>query len=175
MSQLGKLEAILDERLNKKAPVKLSEGNRKSLAGAMWWLALIAGVLQLYLAWRLWDTWRLVEKLSDYLGSYAAVYGTDVDTGGLGFLFYLSLVTLLASGALLLLAAPGLKAMKKAGWNFVFYSLLVNLLYGVVVLVSDYGDFGNLLGAALGSLVGAYLLFQIRDRFVKSHAVQKKA
>jgi len=34
MSQLEKLEAKLDELLDKKAPVKLPENTRKSLAGA---------------------------------------------------------------------------------------------------------------------------------------------
>src|SRR5688572_13595086 len=174
MTQLDKLETSLDEALNKKAPFKLPETNRKSLAHALWWLALVGGLLQLYLAWRLWDGLHRVNEVLDYLNSYAAAYGVDTRADDLGFAFYLVLVTLVASGVLLLLAAPGLKAMKKAGWDLVFYSLLVNLVYGVVILFTDYGNLGNLVGAALGSLIGAYLLFQVRDHFTKSIPAHKR-
>lgn len=171
MTQLDKLETSLDEALNKKAPVKLPPDSRKSLAGAMWWLALIGGVLQLYMAWRLWDAWYYVDELADYVSSYAAALGMNTRTEDLGLSFYLALITLAVSGALLLLAAPGLKAMKKAGWNLLFYSLLVNLVYGVVAMFAVYGGLGNLIGAAIGSLIGAYLLFQVRDHFMKSSKV----
>lgn len=66
---------------------------------------------------------------------------------------------------MLLLAVPGLKAFKKAGWNLVFYALLINLAYGVIVAFTTYGTFGDLLGAAIGSLIGTYLLFQVRSHF----------
>jgi amino acid transporter len=174
MTQLDKLETSLNEALNKKAPFKLPEDNRKSLAHALWWLALVGGLLQLYLAWRLWDSLHRVNEVIDYINAYAASYGVKSPDNDLGFAFYLVLVTLLVSGVLLLLAAPGLKAMKKAGWDLVFYSLLVNLVYGVIVLFTDYGNLGNLFGAALGSLVGAYLLFQVRDHFIKSHVPAHK-
>lgn len=173
MAQLDKLEASLDEALNKKAPVKIPENGRKSLAGAMWWLALIGGIAQLYVAWQLWDHWRDYDKVVDAVNSYTALYGVQTADADLGVMFYLSIITLAVSGALLLLASPGLKAMKKAGWNLVFYSLLVNLAYGLFVSFSDYGNLGNLFGAVLGSLVGAYLLFQVRDHFTKSHVPHK--
>lgn len=175
MTQLEKLETTLDDVLNKKAPYKLPENNRKALAGAMWWLALVGGVLQLYLAWRLWDAWHYYDKYADMANSYAAAFGVDARVNDLGFAFYLVLIVMLLSGALLLLAAPALKAMRKMGWTLVFYGLLVNLAYGVVVLFTDYGDLGNFLGAVLGSLVGAYLLFQVRSQFMKSHPAEHKA
>lgn len=170
MRQLNKVETSLDEFFNKQVPIKMSEKARKSLAGAMWWMALIAGIAQLYLAWRLWDSWRALDALADYANSYAATFGVQADVRGPGFLFFCALVAIIVSGALLLLASPGLKEMKKAGWNLIFYSLLVNLAYGVFVLFSDYGDFGHLVGAALGSLVAGFLLFQVRGQFSKSGA-----
>jgi hypothetical protein len=168
MTQLDKLELKLDEALNKKAPVKLPDSSRKTLADSMWWLALIGGLFQLYWAWWLWDKWHVVDRAVDVLNSYAAAFGVRQTDAGLGFSFYLVLVTLLVSGALLLLAAPGLKAKKKTGWNLVFYSLLVNLVYGVIVMFTDYGGFSNLLGALIGSVIGAFLLFQVREYFMKS-------
>lgn len=175
MTQLDKLELQLDETLNKKAPVKLPESSRKTLADAMWWLALIGGLFQLYWAWWLWDKWHVVERAADVLNSYAEAFGVRGADVGLGFSFYLVLVSLLLSGALLLLAAPGLKAKKKAGWNLVFYSLLVNLVYGVIVMFTDYGGFSNLLGALVGSVIGAFLLFQVREYFMKSSTEKHKS
>lgn len=174
MAQLEKLETKLDDVLNKKAP-KLPESNRKTLAGALWWLALIAGVAQLYVAWHLWDTWHKVDEVANYINAYASAYGVGSTADGLGMSFYLSIATLVVSGALLLLAAPALKAMKKAGWNLVFYSLLVNLVAGVVALFTEYGDLGDLFGAVVGSAVGGYLLFQVRAHFTKHSAVAHKA
>lgn len=165
MSQLEKLEAKLDELLDKKAPVKLPENTRKSLAGVMWWLAGLAGLAQAYFAWKLWDDWRIVDQWIEAANNFARAFGVETSASELGFSFYLSLAVLAASAVLLLLAVPGLKAFKKAGWNLVFYALLINLAYGVIVAFTTYGTFGDLLGAAIGSLIGAYLLFQVRSHF----------
>lgn len=177
MGQLDKLEATLGEALDKKAPFKIPEGGRKALAGAMWWLAGLGGLAQMYTAWRLWDNWHVVNEWAEAANAWARAYGVDAGVGELGAGFYLSLVVLAVSGALLLLAVPGLKAFKKAGWNLVFYSLLVNVVYGVVIAFTSYGTFGDLLGAAVGSLVGAYLLFQVRSHFMgkTAHTAAHKA
>lgn len=166
MPQLEKLETTLDDVLNKKAPVKIPENGRKSLAGALWWLALIFGVLSLWGAWALWRVGHWVDTWVDYANSMTSVYGVSNE---LGVMYYLALVVLVVSAVMALLAAPGLKAMKKSGWNLLFYSMLVNAVYGVVVLFANYGGFGDMLVAFLGSLVGAYLLFQVRSQFMKSH------
>lgn len=175
MTQLEKLETTLDDAFNKKAPFKIPENGRKSLAGALWWLALIFGVLQLWGAWALWRAAHLVNALVDYANSISAVYGGDTGVNNLGFMYYLALLVLVVTAVISLLAAPGLKAMKKAGWNLLFYSMLINVAYGVVVLFASYGGFGNMVAALISSVIGAYLLFQVRSQFMKSHAAQHKA
>jgi len=172
MTQLEKLETMLDESLNKKAPFKIPENGRKSLANAFWWIALVVGVLQLYAAWLFWHAAHAVNALIDYSNAISAAYGGPTTTTHLGLFYYLALLVLLVDGAILLLAAPGLKAMRKSGWNLLFYSLLVNVVYGVVALFTSYGGFSHLLSAVVGSVVGAYLLFQVRDRFMKSDAAE---
>lgn len=172
-SQLEKLETTLDDALNKKAPFKIPENGRKTLAGALWWLALIFGLLQLWAAWGLWRVAHWADQWVDYANSISAAYGLDTVANDLGLFYYLALVVVAVTGVMALLAAPGLKAMKKAGWNLLFYSLLVNVVYSVLVLFADYGGFGDMLGALVGSLIGAYLLFQVRDQFMKSHATKK--
>jgi hypothetical protein len=174
MGQLDKLEAKLDDVLNKKAPFKIPADGRKSLAGSLWVIALIFGLLQLWLAWNFWNVGHAVDRLVDYANTLSAAYGGSVVGSHLGPLYYVTLLVLVADAAILLLAAPGLKAMRKSGWNLAFYSMLLNAVYGVVVLFSDYGGFGDLLGALVGSVIGAYLLFQVRDLF-KGEAVHPAA
>lgn len=175
MAQLEKLETKLDEVLDKKAPFKIPENGRKTLAGALWWLALVFGVLQLWGAWALWRVAHWADAWVDYANSVSRAYGGGAVANDLGVLYYLAFVVLLVTAVLALLAAPGLKAMKKAGWNLLFYSLLVNVAYGVAVLFANYGGFGNMVLALLGSAVGAYLLFQVRSQFMKSHTAEHKA
>jgi hypothetical protein len=175
MTQLEKLETTLDDALNKNAPFKIPANGRKSLAEAMWWLALIGGVLQLWLAWGFWHVGHLVDRLIGYTNALSSYYGGDVVSNHLGLFYYLTLVVVLISAVLLLVATPSLKAMRKQGWNLVFYSTLVNVAYGVVRMFTDYGGFGDLIGAIIGSIIGAYLLFQVRDHFMKSSMAHREA
>src|SRR5215468_1518170 len=157
MGQLDKIEMTLDDALNKKAPFKLPTESRKMLAGSMWWLALVFGVLQMWLAWDLWHLGNFAEEGFKYANDLSrASGGPGVMSSDLGMMYYLSFFVLVVDAALLLLAAPGLKAMRKAGWNLVFYSLLLNVVYGVLVMFSDVrGGFGELLWSVAGSVAGA--------------------
>jgi len=129
----------------------------------------VVGVLQLYAAWVFWHVAHGVNALIDYSNAISAAYGGPTTSAHLGLFYYLALLVLLVDGVILLLAAPGLKAMRKSGWNLLFYSLLINVVYGVVALFTSYGGLSHLLGAVIGSVIGAYLLFQVRDRFMKSN------
>lgn len=170
MTQLEKLENNLDDVLNKKAPFKIPENGRKTLAGALWWLSLIFGVLQLWGAWALWHVAHWADAWVDYANSVSSAYGGGHVVNSLGFFYYLALIVLAITAAMALLAAPGLKAKRKSGWNLLFYSLLVNVAYGVIVLFANYGGFGDMLGAFVGSVIGGYLLFQVRSQFIKQRA-----
>lgn len=174
MAQVDKLETWLDDALNKNAPFKLPAKSRKTLAEALWWLALLGGVLQLWLAWGFWHVGHLVDRLVDYANTLSSIYG-GTTVSHLGMFYYTSLVVLLVSAVLLLLAAPGLKAMRKQGWDLAFYSLLVNVVYGVFRMFTDYGNVGSLLGALIGSAISAYFLFQVREYFMKTATAKHKA
>lgn len=168
MESLHKLENTLDEVFDKKAPYQLPPSARKSLAGAMWVLALIFGVLQLWAAWGFWHLGHITNQLVDYANTLSAAYGTgETVQQHLGLFYYLSLLVLAFDAVLLLLAVPGLKAFKKQGWNFLYYSLLVNLAYGVVRAFSDVGGgIGQILWSLVASGIGAFFLFQIRSYFM---------
>ncbi|HEY5806211.1 MAG TPA: hypothetical protein VIS56_02375 [Candidatus Saccharimonadales bacterium] len=82
MAQLEKLESTLDDVFNKKVPFKIPENGRKALAGALWWLALIFGVLQLWGAWALWRVAHWADAWVDYANSLSAAYGGFGDMVG---------------------------------------------------------------------------------------------
>ena len=166
MGLLQQLESQLDEWLNKKAPVKLPPNGRKSLAGAMWWIALVVGVLQLWAVWALWHLGHWVNQIVTVSNYLSTTYGYGVTTQHLGLFYWLSLLVLAVDAVILLLAAPQLKQMKRGGWELLFYSALLNAAYAILRIFSSVGGgFGGFIGAAIGSVLGAYFLFQVRDYF----------
>ena len=108
------------------------------------WIALVFGILGV-------------------LGSLAAVgvltaftpfaMAGGVSTYGLG---YVSVAGSAIASVLMLVAFPGLKAGKMAGWKMLFYSELVGVLASLV---------GINVGGIIGALIGFYILFQIKPRF----------
>ena len=170
MGPLQKLETSLDEVLHKKAPFQLPVNGKRGLAYALWWIALVAGLLQLWAAWMFWHAAHTINKLVDFANSLSSVYGTTPYTAPavhLGFFFYLSLLVLAFDAVLLLFAVPQLKAHRKSGWNLLFYGALINAVYGVVRIFSDYGGgIGSLIWALIGSVIGLYFLFQAREYFL---------
>lgn len=172
MGPLSKLESFLDEVLNKKAPIKIPPNGRKAIANAMWWIALIVGVLDAWAAITFWRWGHEVNRFVDVVNYYTGgTYGHS-----LGFFYYASLVCMGAVGVLLLIAVPALKGLKKAGWNMVFYASLIELALAIVRIFSDIGGgFGNFLGSAAGAVVGAYFLFQVREYFAAGKAPARTA
>lgn len=163
MGSLTQLETSLDGALNKNAPVKIPPEGRKSLAGALWWLALIVGVLQLWSAITLWQWGHTVDRLADTLSYYSAM---GYNTPHLGLFYYLSLLAMAGTAVLALLAVPNLKALKKSGWNMLFYGALTAAVLSVIRLFSNDGGFFDFIGTAVGTIIGAWLLFQVRDYFM---------
>ena len=168
MDALQKLEHKLDGFFNKKVPFKLPQAARKSLADALWILALVFGILQL---WTAWDMWHIGHYVDSVLSGYA-LPGPD-----LGFTYYLSVIVLVISAVVVLVAAPALKEHKKAGgWDLLFLGLLLNAVHGLIRIFSNVnGGFGEMLWALLVSAVGAYFLFQVRDNFMVSKTTSHHA
>ncbi len=176
---LDKLKPIEDKLAEVfKGLPQLSDSAKKSLAGAMEWVALVFGILQALSVWWLWDAGQKANTVIDFANSLTrAVGGTDV-APKLGLMFYLSLAALAASAVTLLMAYPGLKAGKKVGWNWLFLGVLVNLVYGVFSIFVDKaygGGFGDFLMAAVGTAVGFWILFQVREYFGGHHKAAEKS
>lgn len=173
MSALQSLENNLEDLFVKKAPA-LPENGKKMIVEWLPWITLALGLLSLYTAYVLWHWANLTNSLVDYANTISAAYGgPSVVTHRLTVVVWASLAVMAVQAVLYILAFPALKARKKSGWDLLFYALLVNVVYGVVVLFSDYGGVGNLIGSLIGSAVGFYFLFQIRSLYLKTPAAVK--
>lgn len=164
MGPIRQLESTLDGALNRNAPVKIPPEGRKSLAGALWWIALIVGILQLWSSITLWQWGHTVDRAIDMVNYYAgsSLYATT----HLGLFYYLSLIAMAVTAVVALLAVPALKVMKKSGWDMLFYCVLITTALSILRLLDGAGGgFTDFLGTAIGTVIGAWLLFQVRDNF----------
>ncbi|HSX29042.1 MAG TPA: hypothetical protein VLE73_00620 [Candidatus Saccharimonadales bacterium] len=167
--RLAQLEVVLDDRLNKKAPVTIPPNGRSMLADGLWIITLIVGILQLLASYWLWEAGHRIDSLVDYANAVSSYYGgAPLAATHLSPFFYLSLLGMGTVAALLLLASPGLKAMKKDGWQMAYYAVIIEAATAVLLLLTKQGGFDDFLLSLLGVVVGAYVLFQVRDRF-KTH------
>lgn len=165
MSAMQSLENNLNDIFGKKAPA-LPEGGKKALVEWLPWINLVFGVLSLLAALSLWRWANAANELIDYANTISGVYGGNpVVAERMGVIVWLGLGVLAVQGLLLLAAFAPTRDRKKSGWNFMFYAALLNLVYGVVTLFSDYDYSGGFVGTILGSAIAFYLLFQIHDRY----------
>ena len=102
-------------------------------------------------------------KIAPWLSLVFGILGVLGILGAMGILAPLSAsvmagaVLALISSVLMVMAFPGLRDRKVAGWKWSFYSQLVSVLLSVVAL--------NFVGALIGGLIGFYLLFQIKSYY----------
>jgi len=119
------------------------------------WIALIFGVLGVL---------GIVSGVVGLLGLGAfgatlAPYGGMAITGASFYGIIILLLSLIPT-VLQLLAFPGLKARKIAGWNYLLYSLAASVVISVIG-----GGFGSVFGAVIGAAIGLYVLFQIKSYY----------
>lgn len=164
MAGVDSIEKSLDEVFVKNAPA-LPAGGKKFLVDFAPWFSLIVGILSLFAVYNIWQWAHQANEVIDYLNNISTAYGGSTVDERLTATLWLSLIVLAIEAVLYIAAFSGLKNRKKSGWNLVFYALLVNLVYGIIVMFTSYGGVGNLLGSVIGFAIGAYLLFQIRASY----------
>lgn len=173
MAALDSLEKQLNEIFGKQLPA-LPAGGKKFLVSYLPYISLILGVLVLLSVLSLWRWATAANDLVNNLNSLSEAYGgTSITaTDRLGPVVWLAIIALAIQGALYVASYPGLKARKKSGWNLMFYALIVNVVYGVVMVFSAYGGLGSLVASLIGTSIGLYLLFQIRASYSASKATK---
>lgn len=163
MELLRTLETKLDDILNKHAPFSLPPDGRRSLAQALWWVVIVVGIIELYAAISLWQWGHVVDRVVDIASHSVGVYAPR-----LSFFYYVAVLAMGAVGVALLVASANLKAMKKSGWDLAFYAVLLAGLAALCQLFASGAGFFDFFVSLLGTVVGAYLLFQVRDLFIMS-------
>jgi hypothetical protein len=173
MSAFPGIEKSLDNIFVKQAP-ELPDNGKKALVKYLPWINLILGLLTLYTVYVLWHWAHLANNLINYANSLSAAYGgPQVANSRMTFGIWLGLIVLAAEALLYIAAFPATRDRKKSGWDLMFYALLVNVVYGVVILFTNYGGIGSLIGTLIGSAIGLYLLFQIRGSYSRAKATKK--
>ncbi|HEX5744292.1 MAG TPA: hypothetical protein VFX84_02465 [Candidatus Saccharimonadales bacterium] len=164
MSALRTLEASLDDVFAKNAPA-LPSNAKKIIVEYLPYVSVFLGTLTLLAAWGLYDAARTVNTLIDYAGSFDSVYGSGMAVNHLTATVWLSIAVLVIEGLLYIAAFKPAKERKKSGWDLLFYALLINMAYGIIITFTYYGGLGRLLGTLIGSAAGLYFLFQIRASY----------
>lgn len=135
--------------------------------------AVVFGLLQLWVAYGLWDLLDKYNKVSDLVDSFAQYYTGA--SAGLSSLektsAYLGIAVLLISGVLMLLAAAPLQKRARKGWDLLFLAVVVQVAYSVVSIFTVEGGVGSFLANLVGAAVGFYFLFQIREYYGKKASV----
>lgn len=166
--KVGGLEKWLDG-IYAKAPA-LPVGAREWIAQNAYWLAAIGGVLGLWGAYSLWQVAQWGSRWTQYANDVANYYGTISATNAFTPVVWVTIIVAVAQSVLLLMAVGPLKAHRKNGWNFLFYSGLLNVVVAGLYLFSSSYGFGSTLGALIGCVIGFYFLFQIRSYFLPKKA-----
>lgn len=168
MAALDSLEKTLDNLFVKSAPA-LPENGKKNLVAWLPWINLVLGVFSLLTAYWLWHWAHAVNTLIDYTN---AVFGTNVAVDRMDTTVWLGLAVIVVAGVLYLMAFQPTQKRLKSGWNLMFYAMLLQVLYSVVMMFSNYSGSSSI-GTIIGTVIGLWLLFQIRSMYSPARAVKK--
>lgn len=147
----------------------LSKNAKEALANAWPWIALVFGVLQLAAAYWLWKLTQYTSAFNDLANSLSTYYtGESVGLSSMDkTIIYLGIAVLVVDAVILLMAYPHLKTRTRRGWDLLFLGSIINVLYSLVSLFIDGRGFGSFLFGLIGSAVGFYLLFQVRELYAR--------
>lgn len=160
METVAKIEKQVGEWF-KQAP-HLPKEFTKWLAENAWWLTLIGVVIGLLAIFPLLGLTLFASALTATYSAYYPYAQSGLVQASLwvSLAFYVLLVVIEA------FAISPLKGLKKRGWDLLFLATLVSVVSSVVSAALNYSVVG-LFGAAIGALIGLYVLFEVRGYFKK--------
>lgn len=163
---MNSLEQTLNDVFVKKAPA-LPNGVKEWIVKYLPYINLVLGVLSLLAAYNLWHWAHTINRYGDLVNSLSAAYGgSQVVSNRLGFAVWLALIVMIVEAVIYIIAFAPTRDRKKSGWDLLFLALLINVVYGLVMLFSGYNGFGSLVGSVIGTAIGLYFLFQIRAKYL---------
>lgn len=157
------------------APFQISESGRKTIVSILPFLSLFSGVLALWGAWSIYNLMNTADRLIDYTNSISRAYGAPESVvSSFSFFGWLSVAFLVVEAAIAFKAYSALTKKRKSGWDLLFLLALVNVGYAVATLFSNVSDFGAFLFAISTSVVGLFVLFQVRSVYDPSAPKAKR-
>lgn len=159
MNILDSLEKKLDDILIRQAP-PLSGNTKKALVAYLPWINAALALVALY---TIYAIWQWVHVLNNFVTG-----GMLAQPDRLTFGVWLSILILAAEALLFATAATITGNRQSRGWRLMYYAFLLNMLYGLVVFFTDYGSLSGLFWAVAAAFIGLYLLFQVRDTYLRS-------
>lgn len=141
---MAKLEDTLELYLLKKAP-SLPEGIKEAIVKFGPWIVLILLIMTLPVILAVFGLGALILPFSVVGGA------------GFGLTYLLSLGLTIVMLVLEAMAIPGLFKRQMKAWKLLYYATLVGAVQNVVSF--------NLGGLIIGTLLGLYILFQIRSYY----------
>jgi hypothetical protein len=140
----AQLENLFDEYLVKKAPA-LPANIKELLVNFAPWIIIISIILAVP---------AILAVLG--FGTLFAPLGY-VFRARLGLLYILSIIFLLVTLLIRVMALPGLFNRTRKAWNLLYYSVLLNAVYSLLTV--------SIVGFLLGTLISLYLLFQVKEYY----------
>ncbi|WP_159470788.1 hypothetical protein [Dyadobacter sp. 3J3] len=91
-------------------------------------------------------------------GIGTAAIGVGMIAYGGGFSMYVGLLIATVIMVMYLMAFSPLRARKRAGWNLLYYALILSLISNLLQLA--------LFAFIIGGVIGFWVLFQIREKYI---------
>ena len=91
-------------------------------------------------------------------GIGTAALGVGMIAYGSGFNMYVGLLVATVIMVMYLMAFSPLRARKRAGWNLLYYALILSLISNLLQLA--------LFAFIVGGVIGFWVLFQIREKYI---------
>jgi hypothetical protein len=169
MAATKDLEVQLNDLFANKAPA-LPDNAKKTIVEYLPWINLAAGVFTLWAVYVLWRWAHQVDSLVSYVNSWSRMYGGApiANVNHVSPMVWIGLLILGVEAVLYIATFPATNTHQKKGWDLLYYALLVNVIYGVAIMFTGYGGFGNFVSSLIESIVGLYFLFQIRNEYLGS-------
>lgn len=161
MEYVKKIEKLVEGWL--KPLPRLPINAQKWIAINIWWLELVGVIILTFSGIGILGSFGLS------LGMTTAILGVPSFSGLLAVPAVISLVSMGASVVVMAMAVKPLKDLKRKGWELLFIAILINCFSVVLSAVLRIGFFefiSSIFSGAVGILISAYILFEIRTFFV---------
>lgn len=136
----------------------LPEGARRWIANNIWWITLVGVILSLMVIIPAFGAILFSTAIITAYGETQAYYGAAFIPAVIGLIIFV--IDLVLS----IIAISPLKAHLKRGWSLLFMTMLLGLVSGILTLFANQ-NFGSFISGLIGTAIGGYFLFEIRDHF----------